>query len=83
MSEDQEYIKEHLNEIAKQVNTMLPEGTGFILFAFDFGDEEGTRRMQYISNANREDAFKALQEFMTKINDQNYGKHVDLEGGDK
>lgn len=82
MTEDQEYIKEHLGEIAKQVESMLPEGSGFMIFAFDF-DEDNTRRMQYISNAKREDAFAALREFMQKINDENYGKHLDLEGGDK
>lgn len=80
MTEDQEYIKEHLGEIAKQVESMLPEGSGFILFAFDFG-EDNSRRMQYISNANREDAFKALEEFMTKITEEKYGKHLDTEGG--
>ena len=53
-----------------------------MIFAFDFG-EDNTRRMQYISNAKREDAFAALREFMQKINDENYGKHLDLEGGDK
>ena len=82
MNEDQEYIKEHLGEIAKQVESMLPEGSGFMIFAFDFGDD-GSRRMQYISNAQREDAFAALREFMQKVNNENYGKHLDLEGGDK
>lgn len=83
MDENQEYIKEHLKEIAEQVKNMLPKGSGFMLFAFDFGEDD-SRRMQYISNAKREDAFAALREFMQKVNDENYGKHLDLtEGGDE
>lgn len=82
MNEDQEYIKEHLSEIAKTIQDMLPKKSGFILFAFDFGEDDN-RRMQYVSNAKREDAFTAIREFMQKINDENYGKHLDLEGGDK
>ena len=77
-NENEKYIREHLKEIAKTVETMLPEKSGFILFAFDFG-EDGSHRMQYISNAKRSDAFNAINEFMQKVNDENYGKHIDTE----
>lgn len=76
MTEDQELIEARLGEIARTVEDMLPTETGFILFAFDFGNSP-ERRMQYVSNANREDAMKAMLEWMDKTSNGKYGKHLD------
>ena len=76
MENKDELVNDLLPEIAKDIKNKLPEGYGFIVFAFQFGDADD-RRMMYISNANRDDALKALQEFSDKMKDQNnYGKDI-------
>lgn len=39
------------------------DGYGFTLLVFDFGDKG---RMNYVSNARREDVLAAMQEFIAK-----------------
>lgn len=58
-------IRERLQDTARQVSMTLPPGTGFIVLAFDFGDGSG-RRLEYISNARREDVVKMMKEFIQK-----------------
>lgn len=50
-----------LNRLADSIRRALPPGWGFGLFLFTFGDA-GT--MAWISNAQRSDMVKALQEWM-------------------
>lgn len=50
-------------EIGRLIASQMPPGWGFALLVFTFGDG-GT--MTYISNAQREDMLKAMQEFMQK-----------------
>lgn len=50
-----------MREIAKHISEQLP-GLGFTLLIFDFGNE--TNMSNYISNANREDMIKALEEMV-------------------
>ena len=54
-----------MQEIAKDIKEKLPEGMGFALLAYEFGDAED-RRMMYVSNSNREDVIKSMLEFCDK-----------------
>lgn len=68
-------VNDNLREIADFTKSKLPNGYGFITFAFEFGDRDN-RRMMYISNADRKDAHKALKEYLDTVNDSNYGKDI-------
>ena len=39
---------------------------GFALLVFPFGEDDGTHRMNYISNSKRKDMIKAMKEFISK-----------------
>lgn len=54
--------KQYLKDICDLVKPRLPDGYGFIVFAFPF---ETGGRMFYASNAQRDDAVKALREWLT------------------
>lgn len=77
MTEREEQVNNMLQEIMQDIKNKLPEGMGFALLAYEFGDKEG-RRMLYASNSNREDVMKAMLEFVDKnLNDPKmYGKDV-------
>ena len=77
MTEREEQVNNMLQEIMQDIKNKLPEGMGFALLAYEFGDKEG-RRMLYASNSNREDVMKAMLEFVDKnLNDPEiYGKDV-------
>ena len=77
MTEREEQVNNMLQEIMQDIKNKLPEGMGFALLAYEFGDKEG-RRMLYASNSNREDVMKAMLEFVDKnLNDpEMYGKDV-------
>lgn len=77
MTEREEQANNMLQEIMQDIKNKLPEGMGFALLAYEFGDKEG-RRMLYASNSNREDVMKAMLEFVDKnLNDPDmYGKDV-------
>lgn len=60
--------------LANMVGNALPEGYGFCLLLFSFGDTED--KLQYISNANRDDIVKAMKEWISKVDNDNYGKDV-------
>ena len=77
MTEREEQANNMLQEIMQEIKNKLPEGMGFALLAYEFGDKEG-RKMLYASNSNREDVMKAMLEFVDKnLNDPNmYGKDV-------
>ena len=76
MTEREEQANNMLQEIMQEIKNKLPEGMGFALLAYEFGDKE--RRMLYASNSNREDVMKAMLEFVDKnLNDPKmYGKDV-------
>lgn len=65
MTEREEKANAMMQEIAKDIKEKLPEGMGFALLAYEFGDAED-RRMMYISNSNREDVIKSMLEFCDK-----------------
>lgn len=76
MTEREEQANNMLQEIAKEIKEKLPDGMGFALLAYEFGDADG-RRMMYVSNSDRADVQKAMLEFCTKLGDENYGKEVE------
>lgn len=63
-----EVVKKRMNTIAKKVDDELPEGYGFCVLAFSFGDAEG-RQLMYVSNADRLDIMKAMEEWIEKTKD--------------
>ena len=77
MTEREEKANAMMQEIAKEIKEKLPEGMGFALLAYEFGDIDDSK-MLYISNSNREDVLKAMLEFVDKnLNDPKmFGKDV-------
>lgn len=66
---NEEIIKSRMQIIAKKVKEELPDGFGFVVLAFKF-NEKG--EIIYVSNANREDVVKSMEEFIEKT-DNSYG----------
>lgn len=60
-----EQVEFALREVAEYAKTRMPEGMGFTLLMFDFGQKGN---MFYISNAQREDVINSMQEFIDKHN---------------
>lgn len=58
-------MKRQLNGLARYIDNDLPDGWGFGLFLFQFGDGRG-RSMMWISNGQRPDMVKALQEWISR-----------------
>lgn len=77
MTNREKQANDMLQEIVREIDAKLPEGMGFALLAYEFGDKNG-RRMLYASNSNREDVLKAMLEFVNKnLNDPKmFGKDV-------
>lgn len=77
MTKREQEVNDMLQEIMQEIKNKLPEGMGFTLLAYEFGDKDG-RRMLYASNSNREDVLKAMLEFVDKnLNDPKiFGKDV-------
>lgn len=67
-----------LQAIAKDIQEKLPDGMGFALLTYEFGDELG-RRMFYVSNSDRMDVLRAMAEFIERntIDPSFYGRDVD------
>ena len=63
-----EVIKGTMTTIAKKVDDELPEGFGFCVLVFPFGKTEDGQ-MMYISNADRLDIVKAMEEWIEKTKD--------------
>ena len=77
MTKREQEVNDMMQEIMQEIKNKLPEGMGFTLLAYEFGDKDG-RRMLYASNSKREDVLKAMLEFVDKnLNDPKmYGKDV-------
>ena len=70
--------RDRLQDTARAIEAHLPPGTGFILLTFDFGNaDDPRRRLEYISNAKREDALKTMQEYIDKCTPDRWMKHLD------
>lgn len=57
--------RNYLQLAAETLSMILPDGHGFILLSFPFGEGE-QNRCAYVSNAKREDAINALKEFLIR-----------------
>lgn len=67
-------IRERLQETARAVAVTLPPNTGFVVLAFDFGPGG---RLEYISNAKREEVIQLMIEFIEKTTKDRWMKHED------
>jgi hypothetical protein len=56
-------IEQQLKAIGRLIDHDLPDGWGFMLFLFSFGEGGSTF---YISNARREDMLEAMQEWIDR-----------------
>lgn len=65
MTEREQQTNSVLQSIAKDIKAKLPEGMGFALLAYEFGDDDG-KRMLYVSNSDRESVILAMLEFVDK-----------------
>ena len=61
-----EIVKGRMQKIARKVDEELPQGYGFVVLAFTFGEGKDNELM-YVSNANREDIVKAMQDMQEWI----------------
>lgn len=77
MTEREEKTNAVMQDIAKEIDQKLPEGMGFALLAYEFGEVDN-KKMLYVSNSNREDVLKAMLEFVNKNlnNPEMFGKDV-------
>lgn len=77
MTEREEQANAVLQDIAKDIKETLPDGMGFALLAYEFG-EQPDRKMLYISNSQRQDVMNAMVEFLQKNLDdpKMFGKDV-------
>jgi len=57
---------EAMNDIALMLDSLTPEGYGFTLLMFKMNGK-GDGRMNYISNASREDMLAALKELVANF----------------
>lgn len=78
MTDRENEVRENLQKIAQTVKDMLPEGMGFTVLAYEFGDENPERKMLYVSNGNRKDVIWAMTEFVKTQTDNPkiWGKDV-------
>lgn len=65
MTEREKQAHDMIQEIMNEIKIRLPEGMGFTLLAYEFGDEKD-RKMIYASNSNREDVISMMLEFINK-----------------
>lgn len=78
MTEREQQASDMLQTIAREIKKLLPEGMGFALLAYEFGDNP-EKKMLYVSNSNRESVMEAMVEFLQKNmeNPDIFGKDVD------
>ena len=77
MTEREEKTNAIMQDIAKEISQKLPEGMGFALLTYEFGEVDN-KKMLYVSNSNREDVLKAMLEFVNENlnNPEMFGKDV-------
>lgn len=72
--------KRKMQIIAQKVKEELPNGFGFVVLAFEFNAVPNTAQMMYVSNANRNDVEKAMEEWIEKTRNS-YGNDTEKYGG--
>lgn len=65
MTEREQQANDMLQEIAKDIKAKLPDGMGFALLTYEFGEGDD-KKMLYISDSNRLDVMNAMTEFLQK-----------------
>lgn len=77
MTKREQEANDVLQDIAKDIKAKLPEGFGFALLAYEFGEGDD-KKMLYISNSQRQDVMNAMVEFLQKnVEDpEMFGKDV-------
>lgn len=78
MTDREQKARDMLQNIAKDIQEKLPNGMGFTLLTYEFGDELG-HKMFYVSNSDRDGTLRAMAEFIERntIDPSCYGKDVD------
>ena len=66
--------RDQMQEICREIDNRLPDGWGYVVLAFPFGDKLG--RLNYASNGDRRDVIKLLKEFLYKAKKNEFGGHV-------
>ena len=69
MTEREQEVRDLLQNIAKGLDAILPDGMGFTLLAYEFGEDNEDnpeKKLLYVSNSDREDVMKAMLEFLRK-----------------
>lgn len=59
--------------IGRQIKEQIPPGFCYFVLVAPFG---GPGHANYVSNAQREDIIKVMQEFITKNGPEQWAKHV-------
>lgn len=67
--------EEELYDLAKVINSKLPNGYGFCLLTFPFNSGMDNR-MHYVSNGNREGIAKAMKEWIKTVDEDSFGKDL-------
>ena len=77
MTEREQQANAMLQNIARDIQEKLPDGMGFTLLAYEFGDGDD-KKMLYVSNSDRKDVMTAMVEFLEKNlnNPEIYGKDI-------
>lgn len=76
----EEKLKEKMQDIARMIKGQIPKEFGFILLTFAQNSNAG--EMIYVSDSNREDVVKAMEEFVEKTK-ENYGNDTEKYGRNK
>ena len=71
-----EELRDVLNAFGKVLKNLLPENYGFTLLTYPHDKTES--RLYYVSNSNREDVVRVMEEFIEKT-ETTWGKHDGLE----
>ncbi|MGN1327654.1 MAG: hypothetical protein ACI4VQ_06255 [Clostridia bacterium] len=72
---NREELTDVLNMIGQIIEKLVPKNYGFIMLTYPHNE---AKRLYYISNSNREDVIKAMEEFIDKTQNS-WGEHKDLE----
>jgi hypothetical protein len=70
------FDKNYLRELARIIDSKLPDNHGFILLTFPFGDDPGSR-VTYTSNGKRQQCIAAMKEFIITVGgEEEWMKHI-------
>lgn len=72
---NKEELTDVLNMIGTIVEKIIPKNYGFIMLTYPHNE---AKRLYYVSNSDREDVIKAMEEFINKTKNS-WGEHQDLE----